>query len=49
MAGCGSKRKKPMGYAKGGMTFKPCAKCPTPAKCKKAGKCMKKAAARTAR
>ena len=23
--------------------FKPCAGCPTPAKCKKAGKCMKKA------
>ena len=24
-------------------TFKPCPGCPTPAKCKKAGKCMKKA------
>lgn len=23
--------------------FKPCPGCPTPAKCKKAGKCMKKA------
>jgi hypothetical protein len=23
-------------------TFKPCPGCPTPAKCKKAGKCMKK-------
>jgi hypothetical protein len=22
--------------------FKPCTGCPTPAKCKKAGKCMKK-------
>jgi hypothetical protein len=35
--------KKPMGYAKGGMTFKPCAGCPSPAKCKAMGKCMKKA------
>lgn len=34
---------KPMGYAKGGMTFKPCAGCPAPAKCKAMGKCMKKA------
>ncbi len=25
--------------------FKPCKGCPTPAKCKKAGKCLKKAAA----
>ena len=24
--------------------FKPCPGCPTPAKCKKMGKCMKKAA-----
>jgi len=24
--------------------FKPCAGCPTPAKCKKMGKCMKKEA-----
>lgn len=24
--------------------FKPCKGCPTPAKCKKAGKCLKKAA-----
>ena len=23
--------------------FKPCANCPTPAKCKKAGKCLMKA------
>ena len=23
-------------------TFKPCPGCPSPAKCKKAGKCMKK-------
>lgn len=29
-----AKKKPPM--------FKPCAGCPTPAKCKKAGKCMKK-------
>ena len=34
---------KPMGYKKGGMVFKPCAGCPTPAKCKAAGKCAKKA------
>jgi len=34
---------KPMGYAKGGMTFKPCAGCPNAAKCKAMGKCMKKA------
>jgi len=24
------------------MAFKPCASCPSPAKCKAAGKCMKK-------
>jgi len=32
------------GYAKGGAVkaFKPCPGCPTPAKCKKAGKCMAK-------
>jgi len=30
-------------YKKGGMVFKPCAKCPSPAKCKAAGKCMMKA------
>jgi hypothetical protein len=31
-------------YAKGGAVkgFKPCPGCPTPAKCKKAGKCMAK-------
>jgi hypothetical protein len=34
---------KPMPYKKGGMVFKPCAKCPSPAKCKAAGKCMLKA------
>ena len=33
---------KPMGYAKGGMTFKPCSDCKSPAKCKAAGKCMMK-------
>lgn len=33
---------KPMSYQKGGMVFKPCAKCPSPAKCKAAGKCMLK-------
>ena len=35
-------KKKPMTYKKGGMVFKPCTNCPTPAKCKSAGKCMKK-------
>jgi hypothetical protein len=36
--------KKPMmPYKKGGMVFKPCAKCPAPAKCKAMGKCMAKA------
>jgi hypothetical protein len=34
---------KPMGYAKGGMAFKPCAGCPNATKCKAMGKCMKKA------
>ena len=34
---------KPMGYAKGGMTFKPCAACPNAAKSKAMGKCMAKA------
>jgi hypothetical protein len=34
---------KPMTYKKGGMVFKPCAKCPNPAKCKAMGKCMAKA------
>jgi hypothetical protein len=29
-------------YQKGGMVFKPCAGCPTPAKCRAAGKCLKK-------
>jgi len=33
---------KPMGYKNGGMTFKPCASCPSPAKCKAAGKCAMK-------
>jgi hypothetical protein len=33
---------KPMSYAKGGMVFKPCAKCPSPAKCKAMGKCAMK-------
>lgn len=35
------KKKKPMSYEKGGMVFKPCASCPTPAKCRAAGKCLK--------
>ena len=34
--------KKPMPYKKGGMVFKPCTKCPSPAKCKAMGKCMAK-------
>ena len=34
---------KPMAYQKGGIVFKPCAKCPNPAKCKAMGKCMLKA------
>ena len=42
----GSAKKK--AYAKGGMTskFKPCASCPSPAKCKAAGKCLAKKAAK---
>jgi hypothetical protein len=28
--------------AKGGKAFKPCSECPSPAKCKAAGKCMMK-------
>jgi hypothetical protein len=43
MPGMMKDKKKPMGYAKGGMVFKPCAKCPSPAKCKAAGKCALKA------
>lgn len=37
---------KKMGYNKGGAVpdFKMCADCPTPAKCKAAGKCMGKKA-----
>jgi hypothetical protein len=35
--------KKPMGYKKGGAAFKPCAGCPSPAKCKAAGKCAMQA------
>ena len=34
------KKQKPMGYKKGGMVFKPCASCPSPAKCRAAGTCM---------
>jgi hypothetical protein len=37
---------KPMSYQKGGMVFKPCAKCPSPAKCKAAGQCMMKGKAK---
>jgi hypothetical protein len=35
-------KKKPMSYKKGGMVFKPCKGCPSPAKCRSAGKCAKK-------
>ncbi len=41
MAGCKGKS-KPMAYKTGGMVFKPCAKCPSPGKCKAAGQCMMK-------
>ena len=34
---------KAMPYKAGGKVFKPCAHCKTPAKCKAAGKCLKKA------
>jgi hypothetical protein len=37
-------KKKPMMMAKGGKAFKPCAGCPSPAKCKAAGKCLMKEA-----
>lgn len=37
------KNEKHMSYKQGGMVFKPCAKCPSPAKCKAAGKCALKA------
>jgi hypothetical protein len=37
------KSKKPMSYKKGGMVFKPCAGCPSPAKCKAMGQCAMKA------
>lgn len=41
----GAKKQEPeIKMAKGGLTkgFKPCASCPTPAKCKAAGKCLAK-------
>lgn len=37
-----AKRKAVAGYKKGGKVMKPCAGCPSPAKCKAMGKCMKK-------
>lgn len=37
-----AKGKMPQGFKNGGAAFKPCAGCPNPAKCKMAGKCMKK-------
>lgn len=42
-AGASAPSKQMMSYKKGGMVFKPCAGCPNPAACKKAGACMKKA------
>jgi len=36
------KKKKRMSYQEGGRIFKPCPGCPTPAKCRAAGKCLKK-------
>ena len=39
-----TKVRNQMGYMKkGGAVFKPCKGCPTPAACKKAKKCKKKA------
>jgi hypothetical protein len=38
--------KKMMSYKKGGPVFKPCAKCPSPAKCKAMGKCLLKSKAK---
>ena len=35
-----AKRKAVAGYKDGGKVMKPCAGCPSPAKCKAAGKCM---------
>jgi hypothetical protein len=32
----------PQGFKNGGAVFKACSGCPAPAKCKMAGKCMKK-------
>lgn len=40
MMGYGKKKK--MKYEDGGMVFKPCPGCPTPAKCKAAGRCLAK-------
>jgi hypothetical protein len=37
-----NKTQKPMSYEVGGKVVKICAKCPSPAKCKKAGKCLLK-------
>lgn len=37
-----AKRKAVAGYKNGGKVMKPCAGCPSPAKCKAMGKCMKK-------
>lgn len=36
------KTAKLVAYKQGKMGFKPCAGCPSPAKCKALGKCMKK-------
>ena len=37
----GAAMKKPVAKKKGGMAFKTCKGCPTPAKCKAASKCLK--------
>jgi hypothetical protein len=37
----GTAMKKPVAKKKGGMAFKTCKGCPTPAKCKAADKCLK--------
>lgn len=39
-----TKKSKPLAYKAGGKVFKPCAACKSPAKCKKAGKCLAKEA-----
>lgn len=40
------KTTKKLAYKTGGKVFKPCSACKTPAKCKKAGKCLAKSSKR---